>query len=127
MSIYADFLLCKTCLFTSSRIFLTFLKKVNRIISLKLQSLLYRKERRHLHLFSESQQPMAPLQHQGKETRKNDGRVCSLVLKNTSEQTSEEMQQPASSDSVQDPVEGQIIHTGSKHRIIKVGKDLHVH
>lgn len=121
-------LLCKTCLFTSSsRIFLTSLKKVNRIISLKLQSLLYRKERRHLHLFSERQQPMAPLQHQGKETRKNDGYVCSLVLKSTSDQTSEKMQQAVSSDSLQDLVEGQIIHAGSKHRIIKVGKDLHVH
>jgi len=45
MSIYADFLLCKTCLFISfQRILLCSLKEVNRIISLKLQSLPYRKK-----------------------------------------------------------------------------------
>lgn len=45
MSIYAESLLCKTCLFISSqRILLGSLKEVNRIISLKLQSLPQRKK-----------------------------------------------------------------------------------
>lgn len=44
-SIYADFLLCWMCLFISSSwTFLAFLKKVNRIICLKLQSFPYRKK-----------------------------------------------------------------------------------